>query len=199
MLELVDTYIENRLKKIKYNGASIPVYGYLPEREKGATTYPCLAYVRHEITIRDHDMRPDAETWDAGAGDTYTDDPILHDGAANDEHVHGVEHYTRKPFPTPVDVLYEILTIATKQTHNNYLTEKIFQAFPPGHTALIGDCYALFNHGKTINGDELDIPLYKSSFLLDVTDLWIERLESEEHKSIKTIDFDTETMDPITV
>lgn len=184
MLSEIDTHIETRLKKITFNDKPITVYGYIPEREKEKTVYPCLVYLRHEITIRKSDTRPDE--WLKIAQDEQT--TIELSSSFGGGTISGPVLYTFKPYSTPIDILYEIVALSTKKSHNDYLLEKMFQAFPPGYTVKIGNHYPLFFYGKPIESDDLGLPLYKTSFLLDVTDVWLERLESEEYHSITSIE-----------
>jgi hypothetical protein len=181
MIAEIDAYIEDRLKKIQYREKSIPVLSYIPEREKGKTEPPCLVYLRHEITIREQDKRPDETLWiPSEEQTTYTNE--------RGEDVSGPISYSVSPYSTPVDILYEIVALSVKKEDNNYLTEMILQAFPPGLTARIGEHYPLFIHGKNIISDSLELPLYKTSFLMTVTDVWLDRLEAETIKSIGIIE-----------
>jgi hypothetical protein len=183
MLAELDAYIAARLKKITFNDKPVTVYDYIPDRDKGNTLFPCMIYLRHEITIREHDKKPD--DWLATPSQkTIT---VAQPGELGGGEVSGPESYTFRPYSTPIDVHYEIGAIATQKDHHDHLLEGIFQAFPPGHTAKIGDHYPLFMHGRPITSDQLDLPIYRTTFLVTVTDIWIERLETEVHPSIGTI------------
>jgi len=167
-----------------FNGKSIPVYGYIPERDKKKTKYPCVAYLRHQITIREHDKRPNHNI--VVPSETTQSDPVLLGNVV--EGLSGPTSFTVKPYSTPIDIMYEIVALSTKKEDNNYLLEMMYQTFPPGYTAQIGDHFPLFYHGTPIISDQLGLPLYKTSFLLEVTDIWIDRLESKVVPAMTDID-----------
>jgi hypothetical protein len=184
MLADVDSYIQTRLQQILLNGVSVPVYGYIPDRDKGHTDFPCLALLRHDIMVREADKKPDNGIM------TPSTTNVTVTATPDNRHrrLTGPESFTIKPYPTPVDVLYEVVACSTNSNDNNFLTEMFFQAFPPGHMAYIGDCCPLFVHGKPIVKDHLDLPEYQISFLLTVTDLWIDRFEIATVPSITVIE-----------
>lgn len=184
MLSDVDDFIKARLGSITFNKVPIPVYPYIPDREKGKTKYPCYAFVRHQISIREADKKPDIWLM-IPSQQEITVNPDINNGEA----VSGPPSYIAKPYPTPVDLIYEVMALSTKEAHNNYLLEMLLQAFPPGYIAQIGDYYPLFYHTHPIIGDDLRLPLYKTSFILEVTDFWIDRLEARTVPSITDIQF----------
>lgn len=186
MISEIDTYIEGRLAKIQYGEGAVPVLSYVPEREKGKTKPPCLVYLRHEITIRERDKKPDDVLWIPSEQQLTLTDPTDLGGGE----IAGPAYYTLKPYSTPVDILYEIIALSITKDDNNYLTEMILQAFPPGHTVKIGEYFPLFIHGKNIISNSLELPLYRTSFLMTVTDVWLDRLETETYKTITAIEQD---------
>lgn len=188
MIASIDQYIEDRLKRIQYNDEDLPVYSYIPSHERGKNKFPCAVYLRHDILIREIDKRPDEKIRTASSEQVTIELPQDMGGGT----LTGPESYTLRPYSTPIDIIYEVVALATTRQDNTYLVSMMLQAFPPGHQAKIGNYYPLFIHGDTIVSDVLDLPLYKTSFLMQVTDIWLERLESEEVKSIQTIDHQTD-------
>lgn len=181
MIAQVDSFVLGRLQKVKLNGSTIPVYSYFPEREKGLSIYPCYAFCRESIEIREEDKRIDCEVWIPGE----TEVTIVVD----DETLTGVDSYTWKPYPSPVDVYYEIFCLATNKTHYDTMVAMLIQTFPPGYIATINEQRILFSRVWNRNQDDLDIPLYRGVTLLKASDLWIDRLEAEEYKSIQSVIF----------
>jgi hypothetical protein len=188
MLTEIDLHIVSRLKKIRFNNKELCVYDYIPDREKGIANFPCIFYLHHEIVVRSRDKRPDEWITKPGGETVTVEQPPEFGGGT----FTGEDFYLLKPFPTPVDLIYEIGAVSTKKSDHNRLVEAIFQAFPPGYTVKIGEHYPLFIHGKPIVSDSLDLPIFQTSFVMTVTDIWIDRLEEEKQPSIKTIQQITE-------
>lgn len=184
MLAEIDDYIVSRLKKIRFNNKELDVYDYIPDRDKGIAQFPCVFYLHHELIVRARDKRPDEWISIPGGEIITVEQPPEFGGGS----FSGENYYTFKPFPTPVDLIYEIGAVSTKKTDHNRLVEAVFQAFPPGHTVKIGTQFPLFIHGKPIVSDSLDLPIFQTSFVMTVTDIWIDRLEEERHPSIRTIE-----------
>lgn len=210
MIDNVDTFIKNRLELIQFNHATavgtddddepiyygpIKVYSYLPEREKGETEYPCFAFLRAHVDIRENHMRPGQELFipvtDGEDAQVTVDVPRLMGGGT----LTGYKMYTRKPYPTPVDLYYEIDTLTTDYEEHNWLTEMIYQLFPPGFQSNIPGInsayYASFVIQKVLGADELEKPVFRSKYVLGVLDLWLDRVEHYPAPAIQTIDFVT--------
>jgi len=177
----VDSFVCERLEKVKLGGTKIKVYPYLPEREKGLSIYPCYAVCRESIEIREEDKRPDCEIWIPSVEQAT----VIVDG----ETLTGVDSYTWKPYPSPVDIYYEIYCLATNKTHYDNLVTFFLQTFPPGYIATINEQRILFTRITNRNHDDLDIPLYSGVTVLKASDVWVDRLEAEEFKSIQKIIF----------
>lgn len=181
MITDIDNFITQRLEKVKLGGTTIPVYPYIPEREKGESEFPCYAVCRDMIEIREEDKRPDCELMIP----SVTQATIIVDG----ETLTGTDSYTWKPYPSPVDIYYEIHCMATKKAHYDNLVTLFIQTFPPGYIATINDQRILFSRVWNSNQDDLDIPLYHGVTLLKASDVWLDRLEAEEYKSIQQVIF----------
>jgi hypothetical protein len=182
----LDQHFEDRLGKVQFRGNPIKIYSYDPDREKGNAVYPCIVYLRHEITIREKDKKPD-EWIIEPLPEQITITPSICLGGGS---MSGPQAYAIRPYSTPVDIMYEVIALSTNRNHNNHLTEKILQAFPPGYTAKIGSYYPLFIHGKPIISNDLILPLYSTSFIITVTDVWLDREEIETYQSIRDISTD---------
>lgn len=189
MLNLLDEHIASRLALIGFDGSPVTVYPYIPFRDHGQTVYPCIGFKRHEHTVRDADKRPDCKLFIPGDTDVTIDVPRSMGGDLTET---GPETYTEKPFPTPLDLIYEIQVQATDPTQQTSLIEMVLQTFPPGYQCIIGTQAPLFVHGRPLNLDDLDVPVFKTSFLITVKDCWLDRLEADTRTSIQTVDFDIE-------
>jgi hypothetical protein len=190
LLSDLDTFIIDQLKRIIFNGNPVTVYDYVPDRDKGDSIFPCLASIRHEVTVREKDVQPNAKIITPSSTMISATQTAANGGETSS----GPQSYVVTPYPTPVDVLYEIMAFATNKNDNTFLIEMIFQAFPPGFSTQIGDYYPVFMYGKPIVSDHLELPLYQTSYLLTVTDLWLDRLDSSTLPSITSVEFATDFM-----
>lgn len=166
---------------VKLGGNTISVYPYIPEREKGESIFPCYTCCREMIEIREEDKRPDCELFIPSA-ETVT-------VQVDDEVLIGTDSYTWKPYPSPIDIYYEIHCMATNKSHYDNLAILLIQTFPPGYIATINDQRILFSRVWKSNQDDLDIPLYHGVTLLKASDVWLDRLEAEEYRSIQQVIF----------
>jgi hypothetical protein len=181
MLELVDAFITSQLEQVKFNYAvaegglhyrPVKVYPYIPERDKGQTIYPSYAYTRAHVEYRPKSVR-------AGGHEVFR--PLDSDGVfiEGDAPFEDLTTFDRKPYPTPVNLFYAIDSLATEKTHHDWLTEMLFQVFPPGFQAEITGLsnYGTFFIEKVSGLDELEKPVFRSSYVLGVFDLWLDRAE----------------------
>lgn len=187
MIELVDQYIVNRISIITFEDAPIRVYGNEPEREHGETQYPCVVVKRHEVVIGSEEARPDSYLYTASEEETAIEVPLIMGGGS----LTGPVTYIRKPYPVPVDIVYEVQARSTEKLHSTKLIEALIAVFPQGHMAQVGGQFPLFLHSDDTNLDELERPLFIDAFLLTVCDLWIDRFEAETYQSIRTLTFET--------
>lgn len=196
MIESVDNFIINRLLLIRFEGAPIKVYGYEPTREKGETIYPCISGVRKNIEFREKDVRYNFPIVRKNPGTQTVKIPRQMD--LNEPEVSGPVSYTFKPYPSPINIDYEIITHATKHEHATALIELVLQTFPLGYqprifheeSEQVQEPY--FDFHKPVNYDELDKPLYRTCFVYNVGPIWIDRLEALKIAAIKEIDFDSD-------
>lgn len=180
------------------NTQPMRVYDYADERSKGATRYPCYAIDRIEIIQRYEDKRPDHEIFVASEDTQEVDLPPVYDLDGNALEVEsGPVSYERRPFPTPVDLIYEIHAVAVEKVHYNYLIEMCFQALSPGLQLEVQGAFykqfALFTFLDSINMDDLEKPEYRRVFLYRVSGLWLERVEFYTVPTILTPIHEVET------
>jgi len=119
------------------------------------------------------------ETPVIGNGD-YISGGVLEIGKKEkDNIVYGTINYRRKPFPTPINVYYEIALNCSLKSQADRLQELIHQMFPAGYQTRIPGCMgiATFILLQVFRRDELVKPLYKFVYQYVVDGLWIERLE----------------------
>jgi hypothetical protein len=194
MLQAVDTWLYNRLRKIQHNNAPIPVHSYGPDREKGEFEPPCLAFSRMYIRIDMERAHPTVEVPVAQAAQTTITVPpqMIHDTGVT---LTGPVKYTIKPYPTPITVFYRVHALGSKKSHADSLQLGLLQAFPPGYQPEISDQYPLVLVSDIENIDQLDAPLFESVISLSVGTLWIDRLEGYDVDSIRFIDFETSVED----
>lgn len=190
MIELIDQHIEDRIKVILVDGQPVRVYPYDPERDAGETQYPCTAFIRQPIEVVEEDARPNCVLYTASAEETEINIPDIMGGGT----LVGPVSFTRKPYPVPVEVSYEIQAHATDKTHATNLIESLIAVFPPGYMPQIGSQFPLFVRSNETTFDELEKPLFISTFMLTIYDLWIDRFEIETHQSMRTIDLQEDTL-----
>jgi hypothetical protein len=72
----------------------------------------------------------------------------------------------------------------------------MYSAIPPDYTPLLSDGYmSQFIHDKPINLDDLTKPEFRTSYLYDVTPVWIDRLEAWATAPITSPDLVFETIE----
>lgn len=191
----VDSYIVSRLSLLKFNYkttgyAPIKVYTYQPDREKGETVYPSLVAIRQHVEVRQFDQRYDYDIFIPSETTITVAVPGLMGGGV----ATGPVSYTRKPHPIPVDIYYQIDTLSTSVDMHNWLTESVYQLFPPGMQASVPNLehkqYASFYIERVICEDDLVKPVFRSTYVLGVFDLWLDRVEHYTSPSITSISAD---------
>lgn len=187
MIELINSYIVTRLQMIRYGNQAVTVYPYIPGRDQGKTQPPCIGVSLHAIFQAEEDARPNCETITAIGDDVTVDVPLDMGGETET----GPPEYIFKPYPTPVELIYEISTIATRVGDSLKLIEGLYQSFPPGFTPAISTQKPLFKLSQVVDNDDFDLPLFAKTFLLTISDLWLDRAEVATFTSVREIDFST--------
>lgn len=188
MIDAVDTHINARLGKRLFEGNPITVYPYLPSREHGETVYPCKAWTRRTVEPDRTKARPNCEVFIPSETEIEIDVQQNMGGGT----LTGPESYTEKPYPIPVHIVYEIHVLATTEAHSESLTEGLIQLFPPGYMPTIDGQTPYFELGEPLDLDELEAPVFRKGFILSVSDVWVDAIDSWARKPITQIDFDTE-------
>ena len=181
MISDIDDYLVGQLEKITLNGESIRVLLDYPEREHGKAIYPCIAIVRQGPRVdltRIHGgcvvSIPSTKTSSTVfEGDTFT----------------GPVDWTQKPYPVPIIVAYDIVVYATTKSHCNYLFGSIYKVIPPFSGVEVNGQNPYFMWDKVIPFGDTDLPIYGLNFVLNVTDIYIERIEELIIPSVTNIDF----------
>jgi hypothetical protein len=193
----IDDLIIQRLRRICFGTVDgepepIPIYAYLPDRDKGNTVYPSVAFQRLTHHILSEDVRSGHSVFKPSSA-TQTIQVQRDMGGGT---VTGPQGFTRKPYPTPVVVTYEIHTLATVKAHADYLLTAMYSAIPAGYSPTMADGQRpIFCHDKPICLDDLDKPEFRTSYLFDIRPVWIDRLEAWSNAPITSISADFTTLD----
>lgn len=187
-MQQVDEYIISLFAKILFRGTPVPLYPFIAIGTEGVR-YPHIACVLHNIKEQERDSRPDHILFWPSEGETTVSVPLEMGGGIET----GPISYTKKMFPMPYTMLYEMQIGAQDPAHFNRLMWELMQAFPQRHTPKIGDLRPVFALGRGINLDENDSKLFAWSFLMNVYDVWVDRREAETYQSIRSILFDQGT------
>lgn len=207
MIASVDTHIVNRLKRMKLGATIINVYGPGAARDIGETQMPCIA-VSHNLPPRiDYDLAmPHLEVFKAST--TQQNVAVPEDGTIylnwiEDENngssiITGPASWTRRAYPTPVTLYYQLDLLASNLTHMTAMRQLMFEAFPPGYEPKIGDYYVRFmESGDQTILDDLENPLFRTVYRYEVCNVWIDRLTSYTTPSINEAALEFETVEEL--
>lgn len=183
MIENIDAYIVNRLRLIKINGNPIKVFEYASIKDRGEFQFPCMSVSRLEVVGNPLDKRFGIEVFEPSTEKQVVQ---IWDGTY---HIIPKE-YTARPFPTPVDVRYLVDAYSTNKEQHDAITELYLQAFYPGFQPHVEDQWPLFLNGKPVSRDALYIPVFRTTYILVVTNLWLKRLENYTTKPMSSVIFD---------
>lgn len=190
MIAELDTYIVNRLQKIRFEGSPIRVLMDYPEREAGKAIYPCVSVVRQEPSVYRGNSRYSLNVWIP----SETESSVEFEG----ETFTGPDSYTVKPYPVAISIPYEIMIYTTQRNHADYLLEAIYKVIPPHSSATVAGQYPFFIYSGSSTFGDLDKPLYGMTFELEVRDIYVERYESTVIPSLKSITVDSDIVEDIT-
>jgi hypothetical protein len=188
VITALDQHIYSRLGGIKFDDKPLKIYPYIAERDHKEVTYPNICVSRIRFFIREQDKRPGHKVYIPSEKQITIQLPERFGGGT----ITGPESYTEKPYPTPVDFLYEFQTQATNPEHASWLWSMLLQAIPPEYSPKVNGQYPIFFYEDIANFDELDLPLFKTSVTMMVCDLWVESLESRQVSSIAGINLEPE-------
>lgn len=189
MIAELDTYIVNKLQKIRFEGTPIRVLIDYPERQSGLAVYPCISVIRQEPSIYKGNSRYALNVWIPSDEQTS----VVYDG----ETFTGPESFTVKPYPVAICVPYEIMIYTTQRNHADYLMEAIYKVIPPHSSASVAGQYPFFLYSGSSTFGDLDKPMYGLTFELEVRDIYVERYESNIIPSVKSITIDSGIVEDI--
>jgi len=183
----LEEHIAARLATIKLAGEAVKVYPYIPYRENGETTFPCAGFQRNGR--RPLPIRRSWESVFTASEEEVTIDvqQNLGGGVAT-----GPEMYTRKPYPSPWEFIYEIQFVSVDKDQADLLLQAFETAFPRDHSVVLGWQRPVFIHGDPIDLSDLTLPEFRTGYIFHVSPVWIESLKSWETAPIQTINFDAE-------
>jgi hypothetical protein len=186
ILSDIDKHIEDRLVKIKIDGKPIKVYPHGEYRLKGGSEYPCFALERHGVYQMMENARPWCELVTANSGtQTITVQANLGGGELT-----GPISYTVTPYPTPIDIHYQIDIYATDRDHADYMLHYIYEALPIGYQPKIDNRYLLIVPLDPVVLNELEHPLFRTSMRYRICDVYLDRIETRQATAITVIDTD---------
>lgn len=182
----IDAHIVERLERITLGASSIPVLSHIPYRDKGTFQSPCVGFQRSGMRL-DTAERRSCENVFIPADTQETIDIQADLGGGTES---GPTTYTRKRYPTPHILTYEIHVVATSTEQADLLVQMFDEAIPPDHSFVLGNQTPLFVRGDPINLDDLTMPEFRTAYILEIRPVWIDRLEAWDNPPIQTINFD---------
>ena len=105
---------------------------------------------------------------------------------------YGSPRFVRRPYPTPINMFYEVAVSSTDKSQVNHLNELVHQVLPPGYQSRIDNCLGIasFILSQVFVRDERAKPIYRSVYQYVVDGLWLERLENYIHVPTLEVDYD---------
>lgn len=193
ILTAIDTYISNRLKKIKVNGVAVTVYGPGDVRDFGRTSIVCFAISRIsglQVSRESYVHWMDVFTPSAASQTTTIPETGIY-GPWIEEHgntLTGPASWTARKFPIPTTVDYQIDVLATKITHRDLLEMALAEAMPYVLRATIeGQNIQFLEDEYPLVLDDLEAPLYRTAHRYTASNIWVSRTPSQ---SVGSIEFD---------
>lgn len=183
MIEAVDEYILNQLRKIKFGGESIPVYGYDWERNYGKAKSPSIAVVKYaDYSIVKKYVKPN-ETYFVPTEEQIDVEVETNLGVTT---LTGPRGYDIFPYPIQIELFYQIELISTLKRHISKLIPLLLAVLPPGSQPLInGKHVVIYTDGEPINMDEPENPLFRTIQRYTVADVIIEQKAIQRISSIR--------------
>lgn len=186
----LDNFIVNRLKLIEIDGESIPVMPYEPSRERGHNEYPLASVTRSGFYEEIERRRFGIEVFRPSTKKKVI---LLANGNARVV----PDHYEVRPYPAIYTFRYIIDTESVREDHAAMLIILMKQAFPFGYEPTIDGQTLLFRFTEPIYKDDLSRPLFKVSYLFDVSGVRIDSFDKYTVAPMSEQLFDTPTEDYI--
>jgi hypothetical protein len=193
ILTALDEHIKDRLETMTFTPEDGPrramtIYPFIPDRDKGETKRPSIAFQRLGHEVIQHARRSCHSIFIPSEEEETIQLPWLMD--KDEGLVTGPALYTRKPYPTPIKITYEIHTLAATKAHNDLLLNAMYTAIPPDYAPLIEGQSLLFRHDKPICLDDLKESDFRTAFVYEIMTVWVDRFEEWEQPVIHTIDIE---------
>lgn len=181
----LDSFIVNRLKLIEVDGRSIPVLPYEPSRERGKNEYPFASVTRVGFYEEKERRRFGIEVFRPSTKKKVI---LLANGNARVV----PDHYEVRDYPGIYTFRYIIDTEAVREDHAAMLIILMKQAFPFGYEPSVQDQYLLFRFTEPIYKDDLTKPIFKVSYMFDVSGIRIDSFANYPVAPMSTQLFDLE-------
>ena len=162
IISQIDEFIVNRLKLIEIDGSSIPVLPYEPSRDRGENEYPFASVTRSGFYEEKSRRRFGIEVFRPS-----TQKKVIQLANGNVRVV--PDHYEVRDYQGGYTFRYIIDTEAVKEDHADMLIILMKQAFPFGYEPYVDGQPLLFRFTEPIYKDDLTRPLFKVSYLFDVS------------------------------
>jgi len=203
ILASIDTFIVNRLKKIKINNQNPVVYGPGDARAFGEAVFPCFAVSR--VSPLQVDMAQYNHFIDVFvANDTdgryvVPEEGIYQQWLLDHERIiGGASSWTRRKMQIPVSIDYQVDVLATKLEHRDYLELGLIEALPAFYRATIEGQNVIFRKdGDPVLLDAVDAPLFRAAYRYEASNIWLQRTPSFETSSITNITMQQEAVGEI--
>lgn len=194
MIAAVDTYIEERLGRIRHGDGALKIYGFGAARPKGKTEYPCMALTR--LGSFSYDMtqaRPHFDVFTASEDEFTYEIPDWQGGGE----LTGPESWSWQPCPTPVILTYQVDLLAATKAHADGLPAMLFEALPvPFRPEIDGRHVLMVPDGDPMNLDELEKPVFRTAVRFEVRNVWIDRATAWTTPGIQDIGQVVEAEEP---
>ena len=192
MIAAVTAHICGRFAGVKLEVGdrrqALKVYAPGPERAQGVTIFPCVAISRTKVMLAAANARPCCELVTPSDEQISVQLPPQLGGGL----VSGPDHYTVRPYPTPITVLYQVDLRATVDVQAEALQRICLQALPPGYQPTIEGYAVTFQLLEIQDLDDLAKPQYWTAVRYWVHDIWVERFDSYQVPSITGVNLQRE-------
>ncbi|MFA6198734.1 MAG: hypothetical protein WC734_06335 [Patescibacteria group bacterium] len=190
MIALVDTHIIEQLQRVKREDISVTVYGPGAARPKGKMVPPCYA-VSHYMPPQP-DMtktRPYLDDYEPSDKQAVVIYPKAFDENGDPIEITGPDSWTHRKWPIPHNLFYQIDLVATDQNEAYALYLGLVEALPIPYMFRIGSCAVkMIEAAKPANLNEVEKPLFRSSYSYKCSNVWTARSLSDTVPGIKIMD-----------
>lgn len=167
IINTLDTFIVNRLKLMELDAKSLPVLPYEPSRERGKNEYPFASVTRIGFFEEKDRRRYGIEVFRPSDKKKVV---LLSNGNARVI----PDHYEVRSYPGIYTFRYIIDTEAVREDHAAMLIILMKQVFPFGYEPYVAGQPLLFRFTEPIYKDDLSRPLFKVSYMFDVSGVRID-------------------------